>query len=188
MNDAALEEVLKDYDPKDASKKYEEVRTGRPQTTAAVLGPGTALQPLKNLTRRHAEILSLHVSGSTAPEIAEELKCSVATVYRVIADDKSEEMIKFFQAGVKHDLEALKPRVIEVLIEGLTGGTLKGKLETIKQYIDMLQAVDSIDHGPAKTSIEINFKNVTNARENLVNNIRRVADSAVDIEYEEVQS
>ena len=94
---------------------------------------------LKTITPRHLKIVSLHLSGFVGNlHIAVIMKCTAATVNRVLNDPSIQEIIKSYHRGIDLELKALVPLAAEAIREGLIEGNIGTKLKSVDRLAKML--------------------------------------------------
>ena len=138
-------------------------------------------EKLKQLSQRHFKIIAMHLTGDyTGKEIAKELGVGVGTIYSVLNDPLAQEVIKEFRAGQMTELEALYPKAVEAIREGLESGNVGMKLKAVDRYLKMTGIGTEEERNTSSVSITIN-----NAREHFVNIFREMKDITPSVSVNE---
>lgn len=132
---------------------------------------GEPLQ-LSSLSQRHLDILSLHLSGDfTGSEIAQVLGCSTSKVYQVLEDPLCKNVIEQFRRGQLSDLEALLPKAVAGIREGLDAKDVRTKLLAVDRFMKMSKHGFEDQTGNTNVSVTI-----VDARTRFVNQLKDLVD------------
>lgn len=154
--------------------KKDEVRADR----KSQLGrrAGTTNLRLRELSQRHLDIISLHLTGNyTGDEIGEIVGCTTQHVYAILNDPLTQNVIEQFRAGQLADLEALMPKAIRAVRDGLNDGNVRTKLLAVDRYQKLRGAEEG--RGYNNTSVSVT---IVDARSRFVDAIKKISPEAID--------
>ena len=155
--------------------KFKKSREAAMQERKHILGRvGTnGRENLKKLSRRHLTIISLHLEGkSSGKDIAEVMGCSAGTVYSVLQDPISQDIIEKYRQGQLEDIKSLYPLVFEALKDALENGTRKEKMVATGRFQDFVKQAD----GPGEEE-EKGPNQIIDARQQFVQIINQVMEN-----------
>lgn len=131
---------------------------------------------LKGLTEREMQVLSLWLTGGyEVGEIAELAKVSVATIYAIVGKPICQQVIEDFRKGGIGELEALLPKVIHTVREGLDDSKPGVRMAAVDKFIKMSKQVGE-EKAPV---VEIT---VIEAREKFVRKLKDITPKKVEID------
>lgn len=113
---------------------------------------------LRSLSRRHMQIISMHLTGDySGVEIAEIIGCSAAHVYSTLQDPMSLNIIEQFRQGQLQDLEALMPKAVDAVRDGLNDDNTRTRLAAVDRFVRM-KGEDRPDNSQANVSIIVDAR------------------------------
>lgn len=126
---------------------------------------GQGKQQSVSLRWRHA--LDLHLSGMPVYEIAEQLDCGPATVYKILNDPRINELRQQIMKYYDQDFEALYSRVIDTVRSNLSSEDEKVKEGAAKLWLKAHGKFQTKDEGTTNnfTAEQIIFQILNQAKE-----------------------
>ena len=135
---------------------------------------------LEKLTLRHRLILAMACEGKTSKDIATSMKCSSATVNRVINDPLGEVEINKYMEGVKGDIKRMLPLAMSVVRENLESGDQDMRMKALDRFMKLNDFIDG------KTEHVTNNTTIIDARVMFIKDLKQVAEKAnvIDLKAE----
>lgn len=127
---------------------------------------------LERLTLRHRLIIAMACEGKTSKDISRAMKCSSATVNRIINDPLGQVEINKYMEGVKGDIKRMLPLAMKVVQENLESGDPDTKMKALDRFIKLN---DFVDGKPGQVT---NNTTIIDARTMFIQDLKEVAEKA----------
>lgn len=161
----------------------EEQRESR-QLANKVLGKfgSNGQSKLEKLTLRHRLILAMACEGKVSKEIALAMKCSSATVNRIINDPLGQVEINRYMEGVKGDIKRMLPLAMKVVKDNLESGDQDMRMKALDKFIKLNDFVEG------KVDNVVSITNIINARTMFIQDLKALAErsNVIDLTAEVV--
>lgn len=89
---------------------------------------------LKELKPEHKQYISAYINGMKGVEIAAQFNVAAITVYRVLADPLSAELIGEFDESFKNEFRAMFPLVADAVRDGLVATNSELRLKAVDRW------------------------------------------------------
>lgn len=137
---------------------------------------------LEKLTLRHRLIIAMACEGRTSKEISQAMKCSSATVNRIINDPLGQVEINKYMEGIKGDIKRMLPLAMKVVKDNLESKDQDMRMKALDKFIKLNDFVEG------KEDQVVSVTNIINARTMFIHDLKALAErsNVIDLTAEVV--
>lgn len=141
-----LSSITAGYDPEESKAKYaansELIKDKYHYEKFMGKRRADGAMKLKELKPEHKQYISCFINGMKGVEIADHFNVAAITVYRVLADPLSADLINEFDENFKNEFRAMFPLVADAVRTGLGSGGITTRLQATDRWLKVCRFLD----------------------------------------------